>query len=170
MKIHSRFQINHFVAKNSLHIDSKKAVLVITETSQDVILTDLMKYKNMIFIVIASLVIISNINPFNGILKTFVDEKHYRYSNYNGSFTFYEFMSRNFNMMKYSHGICLNQQSHLKDKQIYRLFTKNPLAFWRWRLYFFDERYKLPYKNWKEIEELRRKEHMKKIPGCIIEF
>ena len=28
---------------------------------------------------------------------------------------------------------------------LYRNFWKNPLVFWHWRDYFFDERYTLPY-------------------------
>ena len=127
------------------------------------------QYKKILFF-FAIVIILSNVPPFRDYFRVTVDERHYRYSNANGSFTFYEFMSRNFNMMKYSHKVCLNQQSHLKDKQVYRLFAKNPFAFWRWSLYLFDERYKLPYKNWKEIEEVRRKEHMKEIPACIVEF
>ncbi len=99
-----------------------------------------------------------------------VDEKHYRYSNYNGSYASYEFMSRNFEMMKRMHKGCLAHRPDLKDKKMYRLFTKNPLAFWRWRMYFFDERYRLPYKDWKEIEQTRIKEKVKGTTGCTMDF
>ncbi len=104
------------------------------------------------------------------LFKNFVDERHYRYSNYNGSFTFYEFMSRDFEMMHRGHKVCLSHRPNLKDKQIYRLFSKNPLAFWRWRLYFFDERYKLPYRDWEEIKNIREVEKIGDITGCAIEF
>ncbi len=97
-----------------------------------------------------------------------VDERHYRYSNANGSFTFYEFMSRNFEMMKISHQECLLDHPKLKDKNVYRLFSKNPLAFWRWSMYLFDERYRLPYKDWKEIEQKRKT--TKETQRCIVEF
>lgn len=121
-------------------------------------------------ILIIGIIILSNLAPFVWMFKNFVDERHYRYSNYNGSFTFYEFMDRNFQMMNGSHNMCLSYRPNLKDKHIYRLFSKNPFAFWRWRLYFFDERYKLPYKDWKEIEKTRETEKIKDITGCTMEF
>ena len=115
-----------------------------------------------------AVVIVSNIFPITGLFTFLLDQKHYRYSNYNGSSTFYEFMERDFEMAKRWHHGCLLQQPDLKDKKLYRLFSKNPLAFWRWRLYFFDERYKLPYKNWEEIEKKRGK--VKETQGCSISF
>lgn len=120
--------------------------------------------------VMACLVVLANIPPFTPLLDIFFGERHYRYSNYNGSLTFSEFMSRGFEMMKNRHKTCLLYRPDLKDKQIYRLFSKNPLAFWRWRMYFFDERYKLPYKDWEEIKKTREKEHIKEITGCPMEF
>ncbi|WP_199140530.1 hypothetical protein [Pedobacter sp. ASV12] len=88
----------------------------------------------------------------------------------NGSFTFYEYMDRNFEMMKRMHKGCMLDRPDQQDKNIYRLFSKNPLAFWRWRMYFFDERYKLPYKNWEEIKKTRETENLEKTAGCIVEF
>lgn len=126
--------------------------------------------QKKIIIIICSIIVLSNTPPFTGLLKTFVDERHYRYSTYNGSYTFYEFMSRNFEMMEISHRGCLLSRPDLKDKQIYRLFTKNPFAFWRWGLYFFDKRYKLPYKDWDDIKEVRAIENVKGITGCYMEF
>ncbi len=127
------------------------------------------KRINRILIVVACLVILANVPPFTIFLKVFVDEKHYRYSNSNGSFTFSEFMSRDFEMMKRNHEGCLLSRPELKDKQIYRLFTKNSFAFWRWRLYFFDERYKLPYKDFEEINKIRERENVKN-NTCLMEF
>ncbi|KQB99369.1 hypothetical protein AQF98_17505 [Pedobacter sp. Hv1] len=110
----------------------------------------------------------SNIPPFTGIFRFFLDQKHYRYSNSDGTSTFYEFMSRDFEMAKRRQAHCLLKKPDLKDRKHYRLFSKNPLAFWRWRLYFFDERYKLPYKNWEEIEKTRKS--AAGVSGCITEF
>jgi hypothetical protein len=129
-----------------------------------------MTRNKKIIISIIAIIILSNVSPFVWMFKNFVDERHYRYSNYNGSFTFYEFMSRDFEMMKRSHKGCLSYRPSLKDKNVYRLFTKNPFAFWRWRLYFFDERYKLPYKSWEEIKKRREMEDIKDITGCTMEF
>lgn len=128
------------------------------------------KTRKKIIIGILAIIILANTWPFIWVFKNFVDERHYRYSNYNGSFTFYEFMDRDFEMMKYSHQQCALHRPGLRDKKIYRIFSKNPFAFWRWRLYFFDERYKLPYKNWEEIEKTRKIENVKDITGCHIDF
>ena len=128
-----------------------------------------MKKNIKIILIIIGIIIVYNIYPFVWLFKNFVDERHYRYSNYNGSNTFTEFMSRNFEMMKSVHKNCLLNHPK-KDKNIYRLFKKNPLAFWRWRLYFFDERYKLPYKDWEEIKKVRAKEKVTEKTGCLIEF
>lgn len=127
-----------------------------------------MKRKRIIIIVIISVIVLSNITPFRQILKISIDERHYRYSNYNGSFTFYEFMDRNFEMMKRMHNVCLSNHANQKDKNVYRLFSKNPLAFWRWWLYFSDERYKLPYKDWTEIQKTRGS--ARETTGCTLAF
>ena len=129
-----------------------------------------MKQHKKILILVACTIILANIPPFQQIFKFFLDQRHYRYSNYNGSLTFTEFMSRRFDMLKLRHEGCKLARPDLKDKNIYRLFTKNPLAFWRWRLYFVDERYKLPYKNWEDIKKVREKEDIVEIKGCPIEF
>lgn len=126
--------------------------------------------KKKILLVIITVVIVSNIFPITGVFSFLLDQKHYRYSNYNGSATFYEFMERDFEMAKRSHLGCLSYRPDLKDKKMYRLFSKNPLAFWRWRLYFFDKRYKLPYKKWEEIYKIREIEKIKGVTGCTIEF
>lgn len=124
-------------------------------------------YKKIIISAIL-VIILSNTSPFVWILKNSVDEKHYRYSNYNGSNTFCEFMDLNIEMMKQVQKSCLANYPDQKDKNMYRLFSKNPLAFWRWRLYFFDERYKYPYKNWEDIKKTRAT--LKETTGCIIDF
>ena len=115
-----------------------------------------------------TVVIASNIFPIAGLFSFLLDEKHYRYSYANGSFTSYEFMGRRFDSILSMHAGCLSNNDKLKDKKLYRLFSKNPLAFWRWRLYFYDERYQLPYKNWEEIEKKRGK--VKETQGCSISF
>ncbi|MGF1924837.1 MAG: hypothetical protein ACQUHE_11720 [Bacteroidia bacterium] len=129
-----------------------------------------MKHKRTIFIIAGAIIFLTNVPPFTFLLRTFVDEGHYRYSNYNGSYTSYEFMSRDFAMMKRNHRMCLKYQPELKDKKIYRLFSKNPFAFWRWGLYFFDERYKLPYKNWEDVKKKRTEENVKRRTGCPMEY
>lgn len=128
-----------------------------------------MTLRIKVTISVIGIILLSNMSPFVWMLKNSIDEGHYRYSNYNGSNTFTEFMSRNFEMMKNVQKRCTLHHPK-KDKNIYRLFSKNPLAFWRWRLYFFDERYKLPYKNWEEIKKIREIEKVREETDCLIEF
>lgn len=116
-----------------------------------------MKKIKKIFLAFFILIIVSNL-PFVTPFFTFVlDEKHYKYSNFDGTCTSVEFMSRDFEMMKRLHQICLNRNPSQKDKKMYRIFSKNPFAFWRWRLYFYHERYTLPYRDFNEIKKLRGK-------------
>ncbi len=118
---------------------------------------------------IVAIVILSNVPPVYGFFRLIFDSKHYRYSNSDGSFTSYEFMGRRFDTVKNMHSSCLGHDHNITDKTLYRLFSKNPLAFWRWRLYFFDERYKLPYKDWRQIEKIRETEK-KETMGCARDF
>lgn len=53
-------------------------------------------------------------------------------------------------------GAELRQTYPNADTIIYRLFSKNPLRFWHWRGYLFeDEKYSFPYKSWDEINKKR---------------
>jgi hypothetical protein len=124
-------------------------------------------YKHKILFIVGIL-ILSNVFPLKQLIKLLADERHYRYSNFDGSHTTVEFKSRGFGMMKKMHQSCLSYHPYQKDKQLYRLFPKNPLAFWRWKDYFFDERYRLPYKNWNAIRKVRGK--VKEATGCSLEF
>ena len=42
-----------------------------------------------------------------------------------------------------------------KDTTLYRLTKINVLNFWLWADYLFKEKYRLPYKSWKEIDNIR---------------
>jgi len=95
-------------------------------------------------------IIVSNILPLD---KLFSDGSYYRYSNGDGSVTFMEFKARDFEMMKRRFESYKTTKNI--DSKIYRLFKKNPFAFWRWGRYFIGKRYKLPYKEWTEIEAIR---------------
>lgn len=125
--------------------------------------------KRSFLIIVVAVVVLSNIWPITAILKVTVDgDMYYRYSNYDGSNTSYEFKSWTLEMVKSQHENCLKHHPNQEDRNLYRLFKRNPFAFWRWRLYIFDERYKLPYKDWKEIEKNRKS--VKDKPGCYIRF
>ena len=114
------------------------------------------KSKRIVWItIVVCIVIMSNISPVHEVFSLFGDNDHFRYSNYNGEFTFVEFKGRDTAVLK-------RKMEHLKlekqDSLIYRLFSKNPLAFWRINKYFTDTKYKLPYKSWAEVKAKRKYE------------
>ncbi|RZK47902.1 MAG: hypothetical protein EOO99_11990 [Pedobacter sp.] len=99
------------------------------------------------------------------------DTDLHKYSNANGTMTFEDKKHADeYRTAIRRHEGCLLIQPALKDKKLYRLFMINPLAFWRWRLYFTKEYYKFPYKNWKEIEKNRVPVPMPEKGYCIIDF
>jgi hypothetical protein len=108
-------------------------------------------------LIIGFIVLISNLPPLKYWLNYIIDEKHYRYSSYYGEFTI---IDRSISNVK---GVLLSFDEYkktyqLKNQNLYRIFYKNPLAFWRWHSYFGnDPRYNLPYMNWNEIKKRRIK-------------
>ncbi len=62
-----------------------------------------MRRTRKTLIVITSTVVLSNVFPITGVFQFFLDQRHYRYSSYNGSLTFTEYWSRGFQMMKNWH-------------------------------------------------------------------
>ncbi len=117
-----------------------------------------MKVRSKTLISIITLIICSNIPAITPIFTLLFDQKHFKYSNYDGTCVNVEFWSRNFEMMKRLHQVCLDEDPDQKDKKMYRLFTKNPLAFWRWRHYLVSEKYKLPYRDFDELQKIGGKE------------
>ena len=116
----------------------------------------LKKRKTIVWTTIAlSIFIMSNISPVHEVFSLFGDNDHFRYSNHNGEFTFVEFKGRDTIMLKKVFNIFSEKSG---DTVLYRLFSKNPLAFWRISKYFTDPKYKLPYKSWAEIKAKRKYE------------
>ncbi|SFH08662.1 hypothetical protein SAMN04489864_1055 [Pedobacter insulae] len=103
--------------------------------------------------------ILSNYPPLDLVFHTFTNEGYYKYTNYDGSNIMQEGVHKNYGLdrIKRLHQFWLNKNHEAPDKALYRVFWKNPLAFWRWKNYFQDERYKLPYKDWDEIKALAEK-------------
>ena len=101
--------------------------------------------------------LLSNFPPIKSLFKLFIDENHYRYSNADGSFTAWDipFKQRLYNLNPTVPNGFKEAHSNTKDTLVYRLFGKNSLCFWRWAEYYYDRRYKLPYKSWKEIRKKR---------------
>jgi hypothetical protein len=116
----------------------------------------LLKSKKIIIIILI-IMLVSNIPPLKNVISLFMDEGYFRYSNGNGSVTFCEipFKRRFYNLSPIVPQKFIQLNPNSSDTIIYRLFWKNPVAFWRWGEYFYDKRYKLPYKIWGEIRKRR---------------
>lgn len=108
-----------------------------------------------IFLWVLCVIIITNLPYITGVIAFVADEGHYRYSNSDGSSTYTEFNNHDFDLAIRRHSSCNRLRSSKADQTLYRLFKKEPFAFWRWGRYFYDERYKLPYKDWKLIQKNR---------------
>ena len=108
------------------------------------------------FVVLLLFLAISNLPVVKDVYGLLFDEDHYRYSNANGTYTGQDIKSRRYNLSPTVPKQFLAEYPGITDTLVYRLFWKNPLAFWRWYEYVSgDPRYNLPYKSWKEIEKKR---------------
>ena len=106
------------------------------------------------YIAIALFIFISNTFWVKVIYQT-IDQNHYKFSNYNGSFTSIVFLDRDYEMTTGTYEHFLKVYPNISDKNLYRTFWRNPLCYWRWGEYFTDTIYNHPYKGWKEIRKLR---------------
>ena len=77
------------------------------------------------------------------------------FSSGDANFTFKEM-----NFGEYDFGVCQSRfqefkKRNLGDTTLYRLCPKNIFHFWDYGQYLFSEKYRLPYKQWSEIEARR---------------
>ena len=112
--------------------------------------------KKTITILVLIFIIMSNLPPVQSLYDLSFDEDLYRYSNCDGSVTFQEiyFKNRDYTIAELLYSDYIKKHNEA-DCKFYRLFKINPLAFWRWRYYLFDKRYRLEYKNWNDILIIR---------------
>jgi len=118
------------------------------------------KGKIILSVLVVLFIVLCNTYLVRDLIDLSFHPNYYRYSNYNGSFTAQNIQLGILTNSK--HGIETRFKSFIEetdpppeDRQLYRLFRRNPLYFWRWYSYFTDERYDLPYMNWKEIRARR---------------
>lgn len=103
----------------------------------------------------------SNIPPLKYFFNWIVDETHYEYTSSSGNFNVIDRSGNNIAAIEKGFKESLkNKNLTSEDTILYRLFWKNPMAFWRYSSYFDKnhERYKLPYKSKEDIE--RRKNNI----------
>jgi hypothetical protein len=111
----------------------------------------------IIVIVFAALTVLTNIPIVSDIAETFVDYNHYRFSNGDGTYTAVDNLFKNdrWPLRQTITNPRFFELHPSSDPTMYRLFRKNPFAFWRYGKYIRDPRYKLPYREWKEIKSRR---------------
>lgn len=102
----------------------------------------------------------ANFTPLNWLFKISVDADRYCYSNLSGTVTVMENRFKNRAISNFGQFSQVKPECRVpgfeSDTLMYRLFSKQPLAFWRWKEYLTDERYQLPYASWEEVKERRK--------------
>ena len=116
---------------------------------------DLKRKEALLFLIV--FLVVSNIPPIKSLYGLFIDEGHYRFSNGNGKATWIDnqFKNDHYHLNPTVPKSFIEEFPGTTDTIVYRTFWRNPLAFWRWGEYFYDKRYKLPYKSWNEIRKRR---------------
>ena len=125
-----------------------------------------------VIVVIIIIICISNVPFFTGWID-FVVDQNYGYSNADGTYTFLyneridgiRALAKTVPIAKLDSLLKLTpvqlkpEESTFpsrNDTILYRIFWKNPLAFWRWRYYIFgNDKFDFPYKSWQEIKKQR---------------
>lgn len=108
---------------------------------------------------------VSNTAPLRYLLEFAFDLRHFRYSNASGTYTRTHMNSNDIVVIDSNFKRFLAQQQNIapEDTILYRLYWRNPFAFWRYWSYM-HEKYDYPYKSWSEIRArraLNRKHHSK---------
>ncbi|WEA00563.1 hypothetical protein [Mucilaginibacter sp. SJ] len=102
--------------------------------------------KSSIYILLISIVIITNLPVFN-----FFTQENYSYANTDGSFVYSEesVKGNSFQscLINYGHFLCKHPEKDQGDNRLYRSFTIKPWRFREWFQMLFNERYRLPYKE-----------------------
>lgn len=112
----------------------------------------------VITIAIFSLFIFTNLPIINKIILREIDgNRHFRYSNADGSFTIIQDFGFKDGLIQadWVMGRFIRENKPSPGNRVlYRLYKINPLCFWRWSFYIFSSR-KFPYRSWEDIEPNR---------------
>jgi hypothetical protein len=114
--------------------------------------------KKAIAVLVFIFIVISNLPPIQSLFDLSIDQDLYKYSSCDGAVTFQEitYKNRDYKIAELLYSDYMSKHKNI-DCKFYRLFQINPFAFWRWRYYLFDKRYRLEYKNWNNILKVRGK-------------
>jgi hypothetical protein len=85
-----------------------------------------------------------------------IDQGYFSYSNVDGTYTGIQHIDIFSPWMNKTVAYYFTEDTRPKaaNMEIYRLYTINPLCFWRWRYYFTVSRH-FTYRNWDEIKKNR---------------
>lgn len=110
--------------------------------------------KKSIIIVIVSILMIPNLPILNKYIAHRLDEGHFSYANFDGSYVItqdFSFKSSGFSTFGFNEFI--KETSPAKEnRQLYRLYKINPLCFWRWKNYLVNSIH-FEYMDWNSIEQ-----------------
>jgi hypothetical protein len=112
-----------------------------------------MKRFKHVFLVVAIIIVFVNLPVINDMVGYF-DRRDCNYSDYTGKFTFSEmnFFSRDFDQCMENFKIFKQRNP---DAVLYRHCKKNIFKFWNYKQYLFEDKYKLPYIDWREVSARR---------------
>lgn len=124
--------------------------------------------KFALALIVFFVVLIFNIPPGRYLANWIIDNDHYRYCNYSGSFTSIDPGHYEESHVRDALASCLKLNAPLltkpikaQDRVVYRLFWRNPLCFWRWYDYCVNPAYALPYIRWSGVEKRRKQAGLK---------
>jgi hypothetical protein len=108
-------------------------------------------------LIISGIMALCNLPGPSDFFEMWVDHNHYRFSNGDGTYTVIDNMFKN-DRWRFKRKLIdpdFFAQCPHADSSMYRLFTKNPFAFWRYGKYFLDKRYTLPFAKWEDVKKRR---------------
>jgi len=112
--------------------------------------------KKIIFIMLSTMLLITN-TPIIGteILKA-IDGDHFRYSNANAAFTSIQYIDIYAPWMNKwtTYGFIEDTRPQMANMEVFRLYRISPLCFWRWRYYLTVSRH-FTYRDWEKIKPNR---------------
>ncbi|RKO69139.1 hypothetical protein D7322_23170 [Sphingobacterium puteale] len=113
-----------------------------------------MKKPAKYLILISLIVGLVNLPPLRGLCDWLLDTYHYEFANSSGDFYIMAPSAEDFEGVNQRWDQYLKKGNVLpNDTTLYRLFSINPVAFWRYYNYF-NPIYKLPYKDKDEIPKI----------------
>ena len=125
------------------------------------------KTKKKVITWIIVIIVLSNNYPLRAFIRMAErDAGMYSYSNMDDPKTIFFEYGKDPAELVYFHlrkdsAYIKEHPSILKDK-LYRHFRINPLKFWHWWDYFFDERYSLSYISYEDVAKNWEKKHGRK--------